>query len=462
MRTTGFIGGIVLSVLAYSADAANLSNCNFSAFDTEAVVVAQEESGFKMLAGIRMPAGTCNKVSLSQYGQDHLYYYIRALETPALRHLQRESWFREDWNGWPVWTSPEFEYVICISERDGSFEEGTFGALCNGRLIGLDRVTYDQNGDFFIDSTDPFLCARRTGVDCWSELEPVLTWAYLLNRSLISSKRSFEMEDSNRYYGVIPTAVGWEAVDFNGPYQIGVEVTFAHSRTPFGSDIYVRKGDQIIEFNGEPVFDRNDLVYYIVEHGLRHGFENPHQVVVRRGSELLSLVGYQVFHRDVYGSIFQNSDGSCRNSGAASLTGALREGSFYTSDILGCIHFDREHGVVRNRSCEFIVRQVVAAYRQYCPDETYYSTIIGGVFLPGRQIPESVMKRFIFKGTGAAPRILRAIALEGAEEAARTVLTLPPGIKAADNLDLVRKQAALAASIGVGFTVAFPRITGGR
>lgn len=445
--------------------AGGINYCNFASYDTEAVIVEidQQQHG-KLFTTIRLAAGACDEVWLPAQPNNNYTYYIRALDTRSLRQLQNDYKFTSDWGGWPIWTPPSSENPVCISQRDGAFIKVPNRGGCQGSVsAGTDLIRFDANDDFYIESIDPFLCERKLEINCWNrDARPVLEWAFQLNMALISAYRVFETQYSERYNHVIPANVGWDVNDHNGPYNLGVKVKAAKKRTDLRSPIFVQEGDIVLEFNGNPIFSRAELVHHAVEHGLKYGFANPHKVVVQRGGEIHTFPGFQHFNRISYGPIFQDGNGMCKVRGRAALSAALREALFYQNDIVGCIHFDRNLGLRRDRSCEFIVQQVVAAYSQFCPDVTFYSTIVGGVFMPGREIPESVLRRYFFKGAATVPRVLRAIVLESAEEAARAIQTLPPGIEALDNMAFIRDQAALGAALGVGFTVAFPKGLVGR
>lgn len=448
---------ISASTAAHGADV-RVGYCNFAPYDTEAIFIEQNGTEAKLLASKVLPAGSCDAFSVAGGSENtNLAYYIRALDSRAFRRLRQDAWFEAEWDGWPIWSAPNIQNAACVSINGEFISPAIQGDCGDSLMIGNVPVIVDASGQFFLESSDPYMCAEEIGVDCDEELNPTLYWAFFLSRSLEASYMLSESERGNLHYGVIPTALGWEAIDHNGPYQMGVLVNFAYDKTPFGSGIHIRPGDIILEFNGNPVFDRNDLVYYTLEHGLNGGYEAPHRIFVQRGNEQILFEGYQVFNRGAYEEIFLNYDGTCRNTGGASLTGALRESSFYTSDILGCLNFDRNNNVTRNRRCEFIVKQVVAAYRQFCPNETFYATIVGSVFMPGREIPENLLRRFAFRGVSVAPRMMRAMVLEGMEEAARAVQTLPPGIEAMNSLKDIRDAAAFSAGVGIGFTVAFPR-----
>lgn len=436
---------------------ATINFCNFSPYDTEAVVLRYAGEGVDSPRAYGLAAGTCDSFILNTSSTDRLFYYIRAVDTPSLRHLLSEPGLANDWGGWPVWFNPNSTAFACVDES-GNFERLQENAACQtSPPLGLESIIFDKNSEFFLESFDPYICNMKLNIDCQGQPRPVLEWAFLLNKSLAASHRSFEIEQDQTSNHIIPTAVGWEAIDRNGPYNLGIEVIFSYDETPLGSPIQVEIGDVIEEFNGHPVFDRNDLVYYIVRHGVESGYSVPHKMTIKRSGERYTVEGFQLFSKIAYADIFLDESGSCSRLESSALTGALREASFYTNDILGCLEFGRETFITRNRKCEFIVNQVVAAYRQFCPDVTFYATVVGGVFMPGRQIPESMLTHFAFKGMRLPARAMRAITLEGAEEAARAVLTLPPGVLASDNLKFVRDQAALGSAMGVGFTVAFPR-----
>ena len=70
--------------------------------------------------------------------------------------------------------------------------------------------------------------------------------------------------------------------------------------------------------------------------------------------------------------------------------------------------------------------------------------------MPGRQLSESVVRKLALKNVG---RIAPALIVEAAEEFARAVITLPPGIKAEDNWKSIGQQVGFGVSVGLGFNL---------
>ncbi|MBL4707139.1 MAG: hypothetical protein JKY48_01690 [Flavobacteriales bacterium] len=440
-----------------NANASEVDYCNFAPYVTEAAIFHVVNDGPKLVKKISAHAGECTQFSIEQ--PHNTFYYIRAIPSTATSHLERNLKWSSKWGGLPIWRLPNSQFEVCINLSDASFKSARKSKRCpkNQESIGLAEIQILDSKNPYIESFDPFICAENMEVECSQRTGVALNWAGKLNQALKASAKSYEIEFSGVNYGVIPTAVGWDTHDANGPYKQGVVVTFAYTETPFHSPIALVVGDILLEFNGMPVFDRDDLVYYVFEHGLNKGYDVPHKMIIQRDDQLYEIEGHQVFNKYAYKDVFLDETFSCKVISSAALTGTLREASLYTSHILGCLDFDKDMKPYRNKRCEFIVEQVVAAYRQFCPDVTFYSSMIGGVFLPGREIPAGLLRKFVFRGLKLPAKILRAITLEGAEEAARAIATLPPGAKVRESWNSIQHQAIFGAVIGGGLAIPLGR-----
>jgi hypothetical protein len=218
--------------------------------------------------------------------------------------------------------------------------------------------------------------------------------------------------------------------------------------TPLGSPVPGQQGDLIRSLNGEPIYDRDDYIMLAIEHGQTKGYEQPYTIELERDGTRYLYEGHMVFHRGIYGDYFLNSDGSCKTTTAATLSSALEEASFYTKSVLACVDYDLHKWTVqRRRSCEFAVKQLSAAYRQYCPQLTQLSAIVGSIFMPGREAGESIIRKLAFK---KASRLAPALIVETAEELTRTIKTLPPGIKVDDNWNSIGQQVGFGMAVGTG------------
>jgi hypothetical protein len=148
--------------------------------------------------------------------------------------------------------------------------------------------------------------------------------------------------------------------------------------------------------------------------------------------------------------LFVFNNGSCRNTTSAALKASLQEASFYTQPVIACIRYDRlDENIQRNKRCEFQVRQLVAAYRQFCPKVTMWSSIIGTIFMPGRDLAEKSAARYLLGSKKLTSRIASSVFIEGIEETSRAIITLPPGISLGDNVNSIAQQVSFGASVGL-------------
>ena len=424
-----------------------LSACNAAPYVIEVVFLDLDGS---TIAEIELSPGRCDdfEVSIPHNGAA---VYGRARPSEALSRLNKYEFFRESWSGMPVFASGDSDIFACIENNSGIFKGFKQQSDCqySEQSKELAYLSGDAN-EFRLFIDDPFICERISPTCAERNGAELLTWAYQLNRSLEASNRTWNVKDNT--LGLIPFASGMETVDENGPFKRGILITKQQAEiTPLGSPVPGKGGDIILTFNGEPIFDRDDFIALAIEHGKTHGYENPYTIEIDRRGNRFQTEGYLVFHRGVYGSFFVNSDGSCKNKTAAVLSGALEEATFYSKPILACVNFDINNMTVsRNRECEFAVRQLTAAYRQFCPELTFGSVLVGSVFMPGRKLAESMVKKLTVKNLG---RIAPALIVEVAEEFARAVITLPPGIKAEDNWKSIGQQVGFGVSVGLGFNL---------
>ena len=400
------------------------------------------------IARLPQEAGTCESFTL-RVPVEGAILYTHAQPSRSLDRLNRDGGFRNHWQGTPVFSPIESGLVACIDSNSAEFLAFADERPCepDERVISPAYLSGEQN-EFSLLIEDPFVCAQRRPRCANTDGSSLLEWAEDLEQSLEISERAWALTD--QYFGLIPTATGLQTTDLNGPFNRGISITERQAeRTPLGSPVLAQAGDQIISFNGSPVFDRDDFIMLLIEHGQRGGFETPYQMEVEREGSRYLIEGYTVFHRDIYGSYFLNRDGTCRNTTRALLSAALEEATFYTKPVLACVNFDVENmSASRRRDCEFAVRQLTAAYRQYCPAVSQGGSLVGSIFMPGREVAETVVGRVT---AGMLGRLGSALIVEVTEEIARAAITMPPGIRASDNWTSIGQQAAFGVAVGSGF-----------
>lgn len=388
--------------------------------------------------------GKCSDLTLS-IGNEGALYSITATPSASASRLLEYTFFRNAWGGLPVFGTSGSGVNACVDRTTGAFEETSWLGRCSSseQLAELGFLSADIDQHFlFID--DPHVCQEASFNCAEDEIGDLLTWSNALARSLATSWRA---QHPTFEHGLIPTETGLATSDSNGPLRRGIDVDYRVAEfTPFGSPIYARAGDTILRFNGEPIFDRDSFIIMSIEHGMEAGYQNPYSMQIARNGLIHNIEGYTAFHRGTFGSIFLDEYGSCRVGTRAALASALNEASFYTAPILGCAGYDLENmSVSRRETCEFAYKQLLAAYRQWCPEVSQYASIAGAVVMPGRKGAESLARQFGVRRLGrlAAPLVVEAI-----EESARAVLTLPPGIRAEDNVNSIVQQIGFGMVVG--------------
>lgn len=388
--------------------------------------------------------GKCTDLRLS-IGIEGALYSIAATPSASVSRLLDYPFFQNAWGGHPVFGTNGSGVRACVSQKTGDFEEVGWLGRCGSSevLAELGFFAADEEQHFlFVD--DPHVC-KEASINCAEdEIGDLLAWSSSLARSLATSWRA---QHPTYEHGLVPTETGLATSDSNGPLQRGIDIDYQVAEfTPFGSPIYAKGGDTIVTFNGEPVFDRDSFIILSIEHGIKAGYQNPYSMQIVRNGLVHNIEGYTAFHRGTFGSIFMDQGGACRVGTRAALSTALNEASFYTAPILGCAGYDLENmSVDRRATCEFAYKQLLAAYRQWCPEVSQYASIAGAIIMPGRKGAETAVRRFGVQRLGrlAAPLVVEAI-----EETARAVMTLPPGIKAADNINSIAQQIGFGMVVG--------------
>jgi len=389
-------------------------------------------------------SGKCSDFTLS-IGDEGALYSIAAIPSVSASRLLEYAFFRDAWGGLPVFGTSGSGVNACVDQKSGAFKEPSWLGRCSSseQLTELGFLSADIDQHFlFVD--DPYVC-HAASINCAeTEIGELLAWSNALGRSLATSWRA---QHPTFEHGLIPTETGLATTDSNGPLRRGIDVDYRVADfTPFGSPIYARAGDTILTFNGEPIFDKDSFIILSIEHGMQAGYRNPYSMQIARNGLVHNIEGYTAFHRGTFGSIFLDEDGSCRVGTRAALSSALNSASFYTAPFLGCADYDLENmSVSRRETCEFAYKQLLAAYRQWCPKVSQYASIVGDVIMPGRSGAESVVRKFGVRRLG---RLAAPIVVEVIEESARAVLTLPPGIRAEDNVNSIAQQIGFGMVVG--------------
>ncbi|MCT4555740.1 MAG: hypothetical protein N4A53_13720 [Pelagimonas sp.] len=419
-----------------------ISSCSALPYGSVLTVV---DVATEAVSSTYLPAGGCVDHNVN-IGDEGALYLVAALPSQAISRLMMYPFFSEAWEGLPTFQTGGSGVTYCLETSTGKLTRKAWLSSCGSTSQSV-QMGYIPSGakQHYLFVEDHSICdiIRPTCED--QETVTLLSWANALERSLEISLRAWTHTAGK--HGLIPTASGLETTDSNGPFERGVLVTHQQAaRTPFGSPVPAVKGDTIISFNGEPIFDRDDFIMLAIEHGKQSGYETPYTMEIQRTGLVYQVEGYMVFHRQVFGSFFLRGDGSCKHPTAAALSSALNEATFYAKPILACTNFDVQNiSASRRLECEFAVRQLTAAYRQYCPSVSQYSAIVGSIFMPGRQSAESVVRKLALRNVS---RVAAPIIVEVLEETIRAISTLPPGVKAEGNWASISQQVGFGAVVG--------------
>ncbi|MDJ0759647.1 MAG: hypothetical protein QNJ19_09610 [Woeseiaceae bacterium] len=421
-----------------------LSACSVAPYATEVVVL---DLAGRELRTIALKPGRCRDIALD-LPSDGALTYTRAIKSDALERLTKYEFFQSGWRGIPVFAQGGAGVWACVTPSSGQIEAADREGRCQPLSRSIELGFLAPNAlRFSLFIEDPLLCQRIQPTCAQTDGSTLLEWASSLSRSLEISIHAWRTDRIE--YGLIPTAIGLETKDWNGPFARGILVTEQQSpTTPLGSPVPADDFDILVSFNDEPIYDRDDFIMLLIEHGHKRGYDEPYRLEFERAGRLYAAEGFLAFHRGIYGDFFIRPDGSCRNPTAAMLSAALEEATFYTKPILACANFDLGSGSLRRKSdCEFAVRNLTAAYRQFCPKVTQVSAIIGAIFMPGRGQTESFVKRLAPKQLS---RSGAALVVEVSEEVARSIITLPPGVSAEGNWGSIGQQTGFGVAIGTG------------
>lgn len=438
-----------------------ISSCNLTPVDVETFIFGSSEPArIDLKSQLRIAPGLCEYYPTVSSGSNKFYILSRARSNVRLDRLQSYTSYNSFWQGTPYWSGVDGDPIVCYepSTEEFTFAGGSQDCLPQQEAYFVSPVTGHINGVFSYDILDFGVCENATEISCQTASREGLAKYFAALSGSLESAHKGAGNQRDHDIGVVPFGAGFDTIDRNGPFDLGVQVNEALSVTPLQSPIFVRQGDEILFFNGRAIFSRDELSYHLLEHGKRSGYNKPYNIVFRRNGSDYEADGYTFFHRGMYSNNFLNSDGTCRLSGLAFVVTALEEASFYTQSTLTCIEEDLNGDYRVNSHCKFERDQVIAALQQFCGGEANWGIILGGFYLPIRGPVDEILRGIpLLRGSRLFAKLGRAAALEGLEESSRTVITLPPGFTATDSIDQIRNNAAIASTMGVGFQLAFPR-----
>jgi len=212
-------------------------------------------------------------------------------------------------------------------------------------------------------------------------------------------------------------------MDHNGPFEPGIKIYRSIGITPLGSPVQLKPNDILLNLNGREIFHHDEAIKQFYLHAVSGGVDEPYTAVVQRDEQILSVQGYMYFDEDLVGKMFLDEAGQCKLSSNAAILATLEEFSFYTLRYINCAPEKaasdyKFEGCIRNRSL------FLAAYKQFCPTETFAGTVLGGFWFPARGAAERVIFGAGTKAVSAAAKLRRVLVIEGGEEGVRTALTL--------------------------------------
>lgn len=411
-------------------------------------------------------AGECNALrrSGSSYDPPLIYLHAEPKNDPAIVYLRTQKWYSDAWNeiGSQQEYGGEGGLYFCVSRSDRKLHrnvQSPYECEKNEEIRSYSApILFDNSKTASWIVSDFAICRQLRSGGCESRsLSASVHWARDVNQML---PRLAPLP--NRPESIIPTDLGVSLTDTNGPFEQGLTVQTAVPETPFGTPVGLRPGDEILSFGGIPVYGY-DIVALIYRAAKKHGYDYGHEVVFARKGEIYKTTIGLFFDKQVYGRIFLNPDKTCAHPVRASILAAIEEYSFYRQNQATCLidSFDQKKTTLRSYSeCKFERDQILAALKQFCPQEYFGGQMVGGLTFIGRPFVERVVSKNIpiLGANNLYSRIARAAILEAAEEGVRTLYTVPPGSPTQQIMEEMIARGKLQGVIGVGFQIS-PLIT---
>lgn len=420
-----------------------------------------------------LSAGQCETIVKTDatYGKPLVHFNAYPVsDDTAVLYFKNKKWFENIWKKVSediIYNDNKKGLLFCVSNNNNMKQRPVYEAnLCNKneklrRYSDPIKITQNQAINWAIK--DFAICSKLTDINC--NKTPIIelsTWANDLYHTV---KHLYTMENKNQTLeGVFPTLPGFEVYDHNGPFDLGIKVKNALKKTPFGTPILLQKGDQILYFNGMPVFGR-DIIWLIYDTGKRHGYKHVNEIVFLRNGEIYKTTIGLFFDARIYGNVFLNKMKTCASPLTASILSAIDELTFYNQATLTCLSNSIKNEIQfypDHNTCKFQRDQVLAAFKQFCPKAYYSGEMLGSVTYIGRTFLEKILIKKIpaLGGKKLHSKIIRAALLEGAEESIRTLFTSPPGSSTHAILQQMMERGKLQGAIGVGFKIS-PLLTTG-
>jgi hypothetical protein len=424
--------------------------CNYTSYPVDLhLAVGGRGSEFERTDAV-VEAGTCYDFSgLANDARDRVFVSAEARNSPAYRMMQRYTEFTNSWDGRPSWRGGGSVRNACLSNSSASELN-----VCadEKETITLGEIVGEPGAALTWNILDPAVCELFPDWNCYSADMPALAVRMKVLGQSLANRYAAEFEDGLTQPGIVPTLGGFRIRDDNGPFGLGVVVQDSQSATPLGTPISLLPGDVILSINGEPVFAREDIIMPLIRHGANNGFANPYRIEIQREGKIYEVVGNLYFDPSVYAALFLYADGTCKVPTQALLLAALREASFYTNIWSSCF-VDQDNQYAGFEACIFARSQVVAALHQFCGDTYWAGSFAGGMIMPFKSNVEKGVLRVI-PGKGIVSEVARTIVVEGIEEAARTAITLPPGVRPSDNLETIERGGVAGAGLAVALNLA--------
>lgn len=112
----------------------------------------------------------------------------------------------------------------------------------------------------------------------------------------ISYEKNFRNKD-------VPFFIAGEMTDLNGPFNVGLQVNKAITKSIKGFPLSIRDGDVLVSMNGKTVFSPEDFYILLHQHATSYegGIEEPIMLEAIRGNKIISMQSTYFFNRKYWG-----------------------------------------------------------------------------------------------------------------------------------------------------------------